>query len=64
MIDELVPWEDFRPVLEMVWRKPKRERKSAAGRKPWDAVLMFKAIVLGRCTICPTRRLSTRSGTG
>ena len=30
-----------------VWRKPKRERRSAAGRKPWDAVLMFKAIVLG-----------------
>ena len=47
MIDELVPWEDFRPVLETVWRKPKRERKSTAGRKPWDAVLMFKAIVLG-----------------
>ena len=47
MIDELVPWEDFRPVLEAVWRKPRRERKSAAGRKPWDTVLMFKAIVLG-----------------
>ena len=47
MIDELVPWEDFRPVLETVWRKPKRERKSTAGRKPWDAVLMFKAVVLG-----------------
>ena len=31
--------------LEAVWRKA--ERKSAAGRKPWDAVLMFKAIVLG-----------------
>ena len=47
MIDDLVPWEDFRPVLERVWRKPKGERKSTAGRKPWDAVLMFKAIVLG-----------------
>ena len=47
LIDELVPWEDFRPVLETVWRKPKRERKSTAGRKPWDAVLMFKAVVLG-----------------
>ena len=64
MIDELVPWEDFRPVLETVWRKPKRERKSTAGRKPWDAVLMFKAVVLGRCTICRTRRWSMRSGTG
>lgn len=47
MIGDLVPWEDFRPVLEAVWRKADGERKSAAGRKPWDAVLMFKAIVLG-----------------
>lgn len=47
MIGELVPWEDFRPVLEAVWRRADAERKSAAGRKPWDAVLMFKAIVLG-----------------
>ena len=47
MIGELVPWEDFRPVLEAVWRKADEKRKSAAGREPWDAVLMFKAIVLG-----------------
>ena len=46
-IGELVPWEDFRPVLEAVWRKREKERKSPAGRKPWDAVLMFKALVLG-----------------
>jgi len=51
MIGELVPWEDFRPVLEAVWRKTEDERKSAAGRKPWDAVLMFKAIALARCII-------------
>ncbi len=48
-IDEVVRWEDFRPSLEAVWRAPPGERKSAAGRKPWDAVLMFKAIVL--CTL-------------
>ena len=48
MIDDLVPWEDFRPVLETVWRKPKRERRSAAGRKPWDAVLMSQ----GHCPGC------------
>jgi len=46
-IDEVVRWEDFRRSLEAVWRAPAGERKSAAGRKPWDAVLMFKAIVLG-----------------
>ena len=45
-IDEVVPWETFRGRLEAVWRAPAEERKSAAGRKPWDAVVMFKAIVL------------------
>jgi len=41
-----VPWEEFRPTLERVWRKPAAERKSRAGRKPMDAVLMFKTLVL------------------
>ena len=45
-IDAVVPWEDFRPRLEAAWRVPAEERKSPAGRKPWDAVVMFKAIVL------------------
>jgi transposase, IS5 family len=45
-IDALVPWEQFRPRLEAVWRGRPEERKSPAGRKPWDAVVMFKAIVL------------------
>lgn len=46
-IDAVVPWEDFRPALEQVWRKPEAERKSRAGRKPMDAILMFKTLVLG-----------------
>jgi IS5 family transposase len=45
-INAVVPWEEFRPTLERVWRKPDAERKSRAGRKPMDAVLMFKALVL------------------
>lgn len=45
-IDALVPWESFRERLEAVWRKPLDERKSNAGLKPWDAVVIFKAIVL------------------
>jgi len=45
-IDTVVPWEEFRPKLERVWRKPEAERKSRAGRKPMDAVLMFKTLVL------------------
>ena len=45
-IDQVVPWEEFRARLEAVWRTPDAARKSAAGRKPWDALVMFKAIVL------------------
>ena len=39
-IDAVVPWEEFRPALERIWRKPDADRKSRAGRKPIDAVLM------------------------
>ena len=46
-IDAIVPWKEFRPTLEGVWRKPEAERKSRAGRKPMDAVVMFKTLVLG-----------------
>lgn len=45
-INDVVPWEEFRPLLEQVWRKPERERKSNAGRKPLDAVLMFRTLIL------------------
>ena len=45
-IDGVVSWEVFRPRLEAFWRKPPEERKSKAVCKPWDAVVMFKAIVL------------------
>lgn len=45
-INALVPWETFRSRLEQVWRKPPSQRKSNAGCKPWDAIVMFKAIIL------------------
>ena len=45
-INAVVPWDEFRPALERVWRKPDEDRKSRAGRKPTDAVLMFKTLVL------------------
>ena len=45
-INAVVPWEAFRSRLENVWRKPADKRKSNAGCKPWDAIVMFKAIVL------------------
>lgn len=43
-IDAAVPWERFRPLLEQA-RTPE-ERKSPAGRKPWDAVVLFKMLVI------------------
>jgi hypothetical protein len=43
----VVPLEGFRPALDRVWRKPEAERKSRAGRKPMDSVVMFETLVLG-----------------
>lgn len=45
-IGAVVPWEEFRPTLERVWSKPDADRKSRSGRKPIDAALMFKTLVL------------------
>ena len=45
-INAVVPWDAFRPLLGRVWRKPDEARKSRAGRKPTDVVLMFKTLVL------------------
>lgn len=43
VLDRAIPWETFRPVLQKALRKFK---KSNAGRKPYDSVLMFKILVL------------------
>jgi IS5 family transposase len=50
-LNELIPWEEFRPrlraALEEAGLRAKAEaRKSPAGRKPLDEVMMFKALVL------------------
>lgn len=37
-IDTVVPWEEFRPTLDRVWRKPGAERKSRAGRNAMNTV--------------------------
>jgi IS5 family transposase len=42
-LDTHIDWEAFRPLLDQVRLKA---RKSSAGRKPWDVILMFKALVL------------------
>jgi IS5 family transposase len=43
VLDEAIDFEAFRLTLEAVRDKP---RKSNAGRKPYDVVLMFKMLVL------------------
>lgn len=42
-LDQVVDWEQFRPLLSQIHDKA---RKSNAGRKPYNVVLMFKVLVL------------------
>ena len=42
-LNDVVPWERFRPTLDAVHEK---ERKSNAGVKPYDVVMMFKILVI------------------
>lgn len=42
-LNRLVPWEMFRSSLVTVQQKP---RKSRAGRKPTDVLLLFKLVIL------------------
>ena len=42
-LDQAINWEQFRPTLEQVRDKP---RKNNCGRKPYDGVLMFKILIL------------------
>jgi len=45
-IKATVPWEDFRAEIEAATARKAEERKSSAGRKPYDAMLKFKVVVL------------------
>src|SRR3977135_3342250 len=46
-IDRLVPWERFRADIEAVVLTPdEMMKKSSAGRKPVDAIVMFRMLVL------------------
>src|SRR6202162_6072167 len=45
-IDRLVPWESFRGDMEPAVRTPETERKSTAGRKPIDAIVLFRMLIL------------------
>jgi transposase, IS5 family len=45
-IKKIVRWEDFRSDIEAVTDTKPEERKSSAGRRPYDAILKFKVLVL------------------
>jgi hypothetical protein len=45
-IKKVVPWEDFRADIEAVTETKPEQRKSSAGRKPYDTILKFKIVVL------------------
>jgi hypothetical protein len=45
-IEGVVRWEDFRADIEAVTETKPEERKSNAGRKPYDTILKFKIVVL------------------
>ena len=45
-IDRLVPWESFRADIAAVVLTADEARISSAGRKPLDALLMFRMLVL------------------
>lgn len=45
-LNTLIPFEGFRAEIEAVVRLAPEKRKSNAGRKPFDAVMMFKVLVL------------------
>jgi IS5 family transposase len=42
-LNDVVPWESFRPTLNAVHEK---ERKSNAGARPYDVLMMFKILVI------------------
>jgi IS5 family transposase len=41
-----VPWESFRGDIEAAVLTPETERKSTAGRKPIDAIVLFRMLIL------------------
>lgn len=45
-LDVVVNWQVFEPLLRSAFRKAGRQRKSAAGRKPMNRLMMFKVLVL------------------
>jgi transposase, IS5 family len=45
-IKKAVAWEDFRADIEAATERTPEDGKSNAGRRPYDAILKFKVLVL------------------
>lgn len=45
-IKHVVAWEDFRSDIEAVALKPEADKKSKAGRKPIDCLILFRMLIL------------------
>ena len=58
-IKKMVRWEDFRADIEAVTETKPAERKSNAGRKPYDRVSSSRLWCCSRSTISLTSRRST-----
>jgi len=52
-----IPWESFRPLLE---RGYTQERKSNAGRKRIDPLILFKMLVLQQLLTSAMKSLNSR----
>jgi hypothetical protein len=50
LVRQIVPWESFRAEIEAVVLTPDELKKSSAGRKPFDAILIFRMPVLQALT--------------
>lgn len=57
-LDNLIDFEMFRPELEAALSN--KERKSNAGRKPFEPVLMFKVLFYNATTAWETIKSNTR----
>ena len=57
-IDRVVPFESFRAEIEAAVLTPAGEKRSNAGRKRIDVIVMFRMLVLQSLYIFPTSRPS------
>jgi len=53
-LNEIIPWETFRECLDQLHPQ---ERKSQAGRKPIDRLMLFKLLILQQLDIFKNKKI-------